>query len=303
MLLYKLRFAWWNTGLSPASNSAKSKANPETSKRTCEHIARLFLDYECDFLALCEVSEEDVAYIKAHLGLDDVVIIGMTDKIARSRFDVCVLYNTKKFGSMDYKNLIVSYMGSNIKAGQVLEIENKDDNEVFRIYLCHWSSRINPTGEENRKKSALRIYDDIQDYFNKKGLSNVIVMGDFNDNPYDYSLMNNLKSSRCLDSVRKYPKDLLYNPFWRSVVPSIVYSHVLKNPTFNSGSYKFENKEGVSWHSFDQIFLSGSFLGHSKWHLNESNTSVLACDNFLNDFENKDCHIDHMPVISEVLRV
>ncbi|REG86731.1 endonuclease/exonuclease/phosphatase family protein [Marinomonas pollencensis] len=303
MLLYKLRFAWWNTGLSPASNKAETKATPETSKRNYDHIVRLFLDYECDFLALCEVSEEDVTYIKNNLDLENVGVASLVDNIPRTRFDVCVMYNAKKIKIQEHTNLIKPYMGSRIKSGQVLHIENIDDKEVFRIYLCHWSSRMQDSGSENRKFAAQHIYDSIQSYFIENGIKEVVVMGDFNDNPYDESLMKTLRASRCLDSVKKHPIDLLYNPFWKTVVSSIEYSHSNSSGKFSSGTYNYQTKEGVRWHSFDQIILSGCFLGHSKWHLNESNTTVIDDCEFKMDFDKKDCHIDHMPVIAEILRV
>ena len=305
MFLYKLRFAWWNTGLSPASSKAKTKATLETSKRNYDHIARLFLDYACDFLALCEVSDDDVLFIKNNLDLDGVKIYSLVNKIPRTRFDVCILYNANKVRVGECRNLIKNSLGSNIKSGQVVVVENIDDNEVFRVYLCHWSSRMSDLYGNNRKASAQHIHDDIQNYFSESGVKEVIVMGDFNDNPYDESLMTVLKASRCLDSVRKYSKDLLYNPFWRTVVSSIDYHHSNSNSNddYSSGSYKYKTNEGVIWHSFDQIIFSSSFLGMSKWHLNESNTLVVDDYEFRMDFNNKTCPIDHMPVIAEILRV
>lgn len=303
MLLYKLRFAWWNTGLSPASNQANTKANTETSKKNYDHIVRLFLDYECDFLALCEVSEEDVAYITNNLDLENVGVTSLVDRIPYTRFDVCVMYNKNKIRIQKHTNLIRPYMGSNIKSGQFLHIENIDDKEVFRVYLCHWSSRMQNSGNENRKLAAQHIYDDIQSYFSEDGVKEVIIMGDFNDNPYDESIMTILKASRCLDSVKTYPKDLLYNPFWKTVISSINYNHSNSNDEYSSGSYKYKTKEGVIWHSFDQIIFSGSFLGESKWHLNEFNTLVVDDCEFRMDFNSKNCPIDHMPVIAEILRV
>lgn len=60
--------AWWNTALSPAAPTAKSKANDKTYIIIGNHLKRLFTEFSCDLVGIiCEVSSEDVDHISSNL--------------------------------------------------------------------------------------------------------------------------------------------------------------------------------------------------------------------------------------------
>ena len=98
--------AWWNTALSPAAKSAKTKANTETYTTICGHIKKLITELSCDLIALCEVSNEDVAYINSYLNthFTNLEILDLTCDIGRTRFDIAVIYDVKKI------HLILDYV-------------------------------------------------------------------------------------------------------------------------------------------------------------------------------------------------
>lgn len=294
--------AWWNTALSPAARSASSKANTETYTTICEHIKKLITDLSCDLIAICEVSTEDVAYINSYLNshLTNVKVLDLTCNLGRTRFDIAVIYNSAKIHLNHQYYLSKSLTGNTIKAAQLVEIVNLDDKKTIQLFLCHWASRLNGDGEKRRKAAASIVYSSALELMNEN--KDVIVMGDFNDNPYDESILTNLNASRCHDAVRKYPNEFFYNPFWRSVVSDKKYNHLADNDTFRSGSHKYKQFLGTVWHSYDQIMFSGSFLGTGVWHLNEQSTKVIDETGFINDFENKKNLIDHLPVMCEITR-
>jgi endonuclease/exonuclease/phosphatase family metal-dependent hydrolase len=302
MLLYNLKLAWWNTALSPAARSASSKANAETYATICEHIKKLITDLSCDLIAICEVSTEDVAYITSYLNehLTNVKVLDLTSDIGRTRFDIAVIYNSSKV-HLNHEHYLSKILTNNtVKAAQLVEIVNLDDQKTIHLFLCHWASRRNGDGEKRRKAAANIVYSSAQKLMSEN--KDVIVMGDFNDNPYDESILTNLNASRCHDAVRKYPNEFFYNPFWRSVVSDKKYSHLTDNDTFRSGTHKYKQFLGTVWHSYDQIMFSGSFLGTGVWHLNEQSTKVIDEIGFINDFENKNSLIDHLPVMCEITR-
>jgi hypothetical protein len=294
--------AWWNTALTPAAKISKSKANEETYTIICEHIKRLIINISCDLIAICEVSTEDVAYISSYLDLNltNIKVIDLTYNIGRTRFDIAVIYNSAKiYLNYQYQLSKVS-TGNTVKAAQLVEIINLDDQKRIQLFLCHWPSRLNSDGEKRRKAAADMVYLSASELMSKN--EDVILMGDFNDNPYDESVLHNLKASRCHDTVRKYPNEYFYNPFWRSVVSDKKYNYLINNEAFRSGSYRYKQFQGTLWHSYDQIIFSSSFLGTGIWYLNEYSTKVLDEISFINDFDDRKNIIDHLPVICEINR-
>lgn len=300
MLLYNLRFGWWNTALSPSAPQAKTKANATTYPIVCAHIRTLLQDHSCDFLALCEVSSADVNYFINNLGLNYVSILDLTDPVGRTRFDIAVIYNKNKINVRHKNSLSKPITGRTVKAAQIVTVENIDDSKVIYVYLCHWASRLNGDGEEKRIASANMIYNSATEMMVEE--KDVIIMGDFNDNPYDQSLNKHLHASRCHDAVRKHPNEFFYNPFWRSVISEYKYSHVKNSRPYRSGSYKHNEFSGAMWHSYDQAILSGSFLTDGYWRLNEYETKVMSFNSILNDYDNNKNFIDHLPIICEITR-
>ncbi|HGF5121755.1 endonuclease/exonuclease/phosphatase family protein [Vibrio parahaemolyticus] len=301
MLLYNLRFGWWNVALSPAAAQAKSKANDTNYATLCAHIETLMKEQSCDFLALCEVSSKDVRYLAESLELEGITILDLTEKVGRTRFDMAVIYNNQKIKVRHSHNLSKIMTGNTVKAAQLVEVENLDDSKVIHAYLCHWASRLNGDGEARRIAAADIVYNSASDLM--EGDADVIVMGDFNDNPFDISLNKHLNANRCHDAVKKYPKEFFYNPFWRSIVSDYKYSHATTNETYRSGSHRFKQFLGTIWHSYDQIVVSGSFLGNNYWHLNENRTQVVTTAEILTHFDDSKHFIDHLPIICEITRV
>ncbi|EKO3914746.1 endonuclease/exonuclease/phosphatase, partial [Vibrio metschnikovii] len=190
--------------------------------------------------------------------------------------------------------------GNTVKAAQFVEVENIDDSKLIYLYLCHWASRLNGDGRDKRIAAAKMVYDSAIEYMcNEK---DVIVMGDFNDNPYDESLYGCLRANRCHDAVKKYPNEFFYNPFWRNVVSEFKYSYAGTQDAYRSGSHKYKQFLGTIWHTYDQIVVSGSFLNNGYWHLNEFRTQILTPISLLADFEDSTNFIDHLPIVCEITR-
>ncbi|MBY7924554.1 endonuclease/exonuclease/phosphatase family protein [Vibrio fluvialis] len=299
MLLYNLRFAWWNVALSPSAPKAGTKADDKTYPVICDHIRTVMTENSCDFLALCEVSTEDVRYFSEHLEIDNISFINLTDRVGRTRFDVAILYKSNKITVRHKTNLSKPITGNTVKAAQLVEVENIDDSKVIYVYLCHWASRLN--GGEDKRQEAAKIVRNSALEFMEKG-HDVIVMGDFNDNPYDDSLNKILKANRCHDAVKKYPKEFFYNPFWRTVVSEQKYSYADTNKSYRSGSHKYKQFSSTIWHSYDQIIVSGSFLNNSYWHLNEYRTHVMSPESILSHYSDINHFIDHLPIVCEITR-
>lgn len=298
MILNSLRFGWWNVGLSPASPRAQTKASSITYPILCHHINKILLEQSCDFLGICEVSSNDVKHLAEQINSELFSIIDLTQTAGQTRFDMAVIYNKLKIKAELHRSIFSFKMGNIVKAAQAVDITTLNNDKYIRVYLCHWSSRLDSSGALKRCAAAEQVYSSAVKLMEEG--KDVIVMGDFNDNPYDESLNIRLQASRCHDAVKKYPREYFYNPFWRTIVSDLKYSHANNNTEHRSGSYKYKQFSGTIWHSYDQICVSGSFLSNGNWHLNEYETKVLSYEDILEDYSDNRHFIDHLPVICEI---
>ncbi|WP_102495983.1 endonuclease/exonuclease/phosphatase family protein [Vibrio splendidus] len=295
--LYNLRFAWWNIGISPA---AASKSDMVDFDNLTTELLALFTVHRASLLAICEVSSSDVKEIAQRLS-SPYKILDLTFKTGRTRFDTAIIYDSKKINVSHLKDLTSKIQGRTIKAAQKIKVIELKDGDEFVLYLCHWPSRLRGDGEAKRLRAADILYLDSSEEMSNGKLA--IIMGDFNDNPYDVSIQNNLCALRCHDATRKYPMEIFYNPFWRKLVSKSNYNHLSgKQNKFHSGSHYYVSASQSNWHMFDQIMVSGGFLGSTKWHLQESETGVIDNGQYLTNILDNGSIYDHLPVICEITK-
>ncbi len=296
--LYYLRFIWWNVNLSP---TAKKNSNPNSKSydELLQDIILLFETQNAAFLALCEVDEKDVNQLENNLPYPLKIKNLAFSASKRTRFDTAIIYDTTLLSVQHNIDLVNEYRGQTIKAGQELKVTELRNNDVFIVYLCHWPSRLMGGSEQKRAKAADIIYRQATDEMKKDHL--VIIMGDFNDNPHDTNIEHNLNASRCHDSARKSPNEVLYNPFWRNLISKNHYNHLTrKEDLFPSGSYRYTQTFSSHWHVYDQILVSGGFLGGKNWHLQESACGVIDSEPFSSKIANSKSLYDHFPVVCEI---
>lgn len=120
----------------------------------------------------------------------------------------------------------------------ILYIIGELNAELVHIFVNHWPSRRDGDVETEYKRIAAagQIIEKITRIREKTKDANIIVMGDFNDDP----------SSRSVQRLTQ--EGLLYNPMETLHVP------------LNSGTSVY----GRNWNLFDQILISNSFLNYQK---------------------------------------
>lgn len=151
--------------------------------------------------------------------------------------DTGLLYNKKyvKIKSAEPLTLLVhSNEGVRDTTRDILYVELELNGEPMALFVNHWPSRRegNVLTEHKRIAAAAYLRQKIVDISQEKFLSNVIVMGDFNDDPSSASLRTLLKDTN------------LYNPMQKLHIPL----------SRGTSSYK------GNWNLFDQIILSNSFF-------------------------------------------
>ena len=156
--------------------------------------------------------------------------------------DVCLLYNTSYFTPL------ISYLAHFDKTDnpdlflrEVLVVKGILWNDTIHVLVNHWPSRREGEEKSERKRiAAAMLTQEIIDSINAiSPSSNVIIMGDFNDEPANESMsvMLDLKASK------KNIEGELMNPF-----------KVLQDEGKGTCRYKKD------WLLFDQILISNSLM-------------------------------------------
>lgn len=298
-MIIRISFAWWNTSLSPLGNR---RSTPE-QRAVAQNVILYLTNYlHVDCLALGEMTTEDINDLLTQGKLIDYEFYDGTLKTGRLQFDTGVLYCKDKFQLIGSKSLISTRGLHSLKVANRVDFLVANAEKPFHVFVSHWPSRLwcEKNGAD-RHLLGVRLRDAVEELHKLYGNApNTILLGDFNDEPFDASLSEQLLAARDRRLVRKNPV-LLYNPFWRCLgepIPHVPGTRCLSY----SGSYFHASGAETHWRTFDQIIFSSAFLGQSEWQLNENYTQILQFQPF-DDFVSKTNEIfDHFPVISVIER-
>lgn len=288
-----ISFAWWNTSLSP---SAKSRAKEDDLNLALDVIDYMISVSKIDFIALGEVSDDQIELIKSRsepLGYD--VQVGISN-IGRSKFDTCYVFNTKKIFISGLSNIVSRRGGGNLKVAQKLDLIVENFGAPIHVFASHWPSRL-WCNENNAERHSLgvRLRDEIDELIDFYEFDPYIVLlGDYNDEPFDKSLSDQVMATRDINLARK-KSYLLYNPFWNHLSAR---SYDIET----SGSYYYKSGKLTQWHTFDQIIFSHAFLTSTDWVLCAKNDCILNVPGYIDVVKNSNSIFDHLPVSGKLVR-
>lgn len=281
-----LSLAWWNTSLSPRGKDRVD--NKENQAIAGEAIALMLLEKKVDFLGLGEVSPSDIEYFNSLLSDTSYEITACFEQVGKGQFSQAYIYNANNVRILEQKVLEFSQIGRNYRVGHSLIIETKC-NSFINIIVSHWPSKLQSSNDIIRNQLAITLRNHIFNLSEDK----VILMGDFNAEPFEESLSEYLLASRDKPKVRK-KKELFYNPFWSKLGTS-------KCEGF-CGSYFYKSGMVSNWHLFDQIIVSSNFLNGQGWSL-LSEESLIGTEVILGLVKNRSLHFDHLPVFTKLEKV
>ena len=163
----------------------------------------------------------------------------------RRGIDVALLYQPKYFKPLSHSSLTVQLPPKkNIETWtrDILYVKGVLLGDTVHIYVNHWPSRRGgqKRSSEARIKAARVCRSHINSIIAQNPKAKIIVMGDLNDNPSDYSVSHALQSSGGLKMIKKSD---LYNP-WIEVLAK--------------GNGTLANRD--AWGIFDQILVSQSWI-------------------------------------------
>jgi len=212
----KLSFAWWNTSLSPQTTS---RATDEEKQIAIKVIYWLLFNSEVDFLALGEISEDDVVMLRTLNGLDNYSIESGVSQAGRVKFDTCFIYRSDKMQISEPIEIDTGRGDRNMKIAQkvILQIA---DSTLFYLFVSHWQSRLYcPENHPDRHTLGIRLRDAVDEIrVSSEPPSYIILLGDYNDEPFDASLSKQLMATRdILHSV----KNCVFSKSWKRKVNKV----------------------------------------------------------------------------------
>lgn len=297
----RIILCWWNTSLSPLGKARETPPDLTIFQAVLNYLVH---QLEIDFCALGEVSESDIEEIRKHLKGTTYEVASGIESIGRSRFSTCILFNTLKLNCRLGGHELILQENSKYRLAQRVLLTSSDPETFFHVFISHWPSRLNLAANDPlRSTFGDRLRQRIDEILKEDKDSKIILMGDYNDEPFDNSLSNCLRATRDRDLIKKKPT-LLYNPFWRH----LCHPEMIEEPSETRtkpeswGTYFHSNGNLFRWRTFDQMFFSSSLLGSSEWYLNEAKTSIIDFERYTTIVVSRAKSFDHLPIVATLER-
>lgn len=146
---------------------------------------------------------------------------------------------------------------------RILESRVQVAGHSLIIISSHWKSRLKDKsggdGAEQRMKYGEVIYGRFRQIYTREPKIDLLVCGDFNDDPSDPSVKDGLKATGDMKAVRIGDKEpTLFNAFARF-------------QGTDEGTHYYRK-----WHVFDQICVSPGLLDKEKWTCNPASARIIA---------------------------
>lgn len=298
----KLSFLWWNTSLSPIGKQDRAT---EVQKRYAQSLINVFTqEIEADLIALGEITRDDITDIRKKCNVHGYELFDGYSKAGKSYFDTCVLFKNDKFELRNTSNVTAKKGNRTFKIAQRLDFAIPYHNIPLHVFVSHWPSRMHTQqGHPDRAFLGFKLRSEVEELFSVyQNSAAVVLLGDYNDEPFDHSLSEHLMATRdrCLAQKKS---SLLYNPFWRKIGHESPYTHDADTIISDGGTHFYKSDDVSRWRTFDQIIFSASFLGSSEWHLNENNTLVLNIPKYNDLVLDSKEFFDHFPVMCVIERI
>jgi hypothetical protein len=161
--------------------------------------------------------------------------------------DVALLYNENEFYPLDYRYIPIRLKNNYVlNTREILYVSGiVKKNDTLHLFVNHWPSRYSGLLESQslRNRAAKILRTEIEILQEKYSYPNVVIIGDFNDQPTDESIALYLGATEYSENNLNINENQIYN---------------LSFPWMNQdlGTLKYQSQ----WSVFDQIMVSGNLL-------------------------------------------
>ncbi len=217
----------------------------EKLKRIAHVISQLGDSDGPEILGLAEIENKEVMEdLVAQSSISGKYSFIQEDSPDPRGIDVALMYDPEIF-MLEYKESIRVEFPENpdIKTRDILFVQGTIADEPITFVVNHWPSRRNGQVETEPKRLlvANKVRDKLDELMEEDGESNIILMGDFNDDPINKSIKEVIGAKT---NVNKVKEDGFYN----------ATAGLLDRNT--SGTLTFRGE----WNLFDQFLVSEDLL-------------------------------------------
>lgn len=230
--------------------------------------------YPPAIIGLCEVENDSVLLALTRwtpLNRHKYEYIITKSKDSRGS-NTALLYQRDQIKILD-KVSYTPYIDTVRTTRDILHVVGKVVNgEVLDLFVCHFPSRSEGIKKTRpyRIACARLLKQKTDSLFRIRKQANIIIMGDFNDYPFDISLKDTLSALPVEENTKAKS---LYNMFY--------HKSQVKNMTI--GSYKYRGK----WNYIDQFIVSGNLLKDRGEMIIRNKEAYVYSADFLLQEDNK----------------
>lgn len=216
------------------------------------------------FLGLAEVENKKVVedLLNTPAFAKNTFDIVHFDSPDRRGIDVAFAYNKKIFTVEKVDTIGITFppeIEKDYTTRLILHIEGTlNDGSRLHFFVNHWPSRRG--GEEKSQPKRLwvaaHLKREVARIFANNTQANIIIMGDFNDEP------NNLSISSVLGALPAHQVQ---------AIPGLLYNLFDQYDANNEGSYRYKG----SWNMLDQIIVSGALIMDGKTTLSIEHPAIF----------------------------
>lgn len=161
--------------------------------------------------------------------------------------DVAILYNEIEFYPLEYKYFPIRLENDSVlNSREILYVSGIVKNtDTLHIFANHWPSRYSGLLESQslRNLAANILRNEIEILQKKHGKPNIVIVGDFNDQPSDESISLYLGAREFSEHNLNFNENQIYNLSFSWMNQEL-------------GTLKYQSQ----WSVFDQIMVSGNLL-------------------------------------------
>jgi hypothetical protein len=206
-----------------------------------------------------------------------------------------LIYRKSRFKLLNSVNQRGFIEGRHPKIAQRVELRLIPEDSIFNVLISHWPSvRTYNKGSGERDDYGYELRRLVDEILKSDQHASVVLMGDYNDEPFDRPLASKLRASRDRAKVVS-ARTLLYNPFWHRIGSDRDYTRAPNNIGF-CGTHYFSADPFDRWRTFDQIILTKGLLDLAAWNLDESSVQIIDIPFYTPLVFNPSEKFDHFPV-------
>ena len=296
--LNPLVFMWWNTSLSPPIPTLKSTS--EDADFVVAQVREMRQRSRFAVLGLAEVQSSNLDAILNGLGDPDLLCLDSSDRTQRLMHDTALIYDQSVLTCVDRRSFVERFGKHQMKLGQLTVFETKQGAVPISVVTSHWPSRRSAPEHAGRKAEfGTLLRKSLEQFRDPKLNPYIVLMGDYNDDPFSPSLAEHLLATRDRELARRNPQ-FFYNPFWRWLGES-QSSAIVGADHSVCGTHFYPNGDQTEWFTYDQIIFSSAFLADGTIILDEESTAILTSTELKGRLHSRAHTCDHLPVRSSAM--